>query len=215
MLGVSKLASVLGVPGEQPHHNSRVEWTGECRRGKMNSMLWDFPNPNSLQGLCRLHCVAFTHIYPSWQTIQHVMKDKGWKMFCGRSGFLMVGEKFWGQSCNSFAEDNFLKIWPIFFTLLHSRFNPWFNFHLYFTTQLLLSLSPCFLFSHRDKCVACVHIYCIYPDMMECLRYACMSLPMHVCTFVCVCVCEHVYIALHSSLWILMQRSRLWYSCKS
>lgn len=29
MLGVSKLVSVLGVPGEQPRHNSRVEWAGE------------------------------------------------------------------------------------------------------------------------------------------------------------------------------------------
>lgn len=65
MLGVSKLASVLGVPGEQPRHNSRVEWAGERRGGKMNSMLWGFPKPNSLQGLCKLHCAAFTQIYSS------------------------------------------------------------------------------------------------------------------------------------------------------
>lgn len=77
MLGVSKLASVLGVPGEQPRHNSRVEWVGEHTGGKMNSMLWGFPNPYSLQGLCRLHCAEFTRIYPIRQTIQHVMKDKG------------------------------------------------------------------------------------------------------------------------------------------
>ncbi len=62
MFGVSKLVSVLGVSGEQPRHNSRVEWAGERRGGKMNSMLWGFPNPNSLQGLCRLHCAEFTRI---------------------------------------------------------------------------------------------------------------------------------------------------------
>lgn len=40
-----------GVSGEQPHHNSWVEWTGEC----LNSMLWGFPNPNSLQGPWQRH----------------------------------------------------------------------------------------------------------------------------------------------------------------
>lgn len=35
MFGVSKLASVLGVPGEQPCHNSRAEWAGE-RAGEGN-----------------------------------------------------------------------------------------------------------------------------------------------------------------------------------
>lgn len=64
MLGVSKLASVLGVPGEQLRHNSRVEWAGECRGGKMNSMLWGFPNPSFLQGLYRLHCSEFYSYLP-------------------------------------------------------------------------------------------------------------------------------------------------------
>lgn len=77
MLRVSKLESVLGVPGEQPCHNSRVEWAGERIGGKMNCMLWGFPNPKSLQGLCGLHCAEFTRIYPSLQTIQHVMNGKG------------------------------------------------------------------------------------------------------------------------------------------
>lgn len=31
MFGVSKLQSIPGVPGEQPHHNSRVEKVGRGR----------------------------------------------------------------------------------------------------------------------------------------------------------------------------------------
>lgn len=90
MFGVSKLASVLGVPGEQPRHNSRVEWAGECRGGKMNSMLWGFPAPHSLQGLRRRHCAGFPAC------------DRGqrWK----KCGFLTlgVGEKHGGRACNTY-----------------------------------------------------------------------------------------------------------------
>lgn len=78
MLGVSKLASVLGVPGEQPRHNSRVEWTVKRREGKMNSMLWGFPNPNSLQGLfgTTLCC-----IYPYLsQLTNHPARDEGQRL---------------------------------------------------------------------------------------------------------------------------------------
>lgn len=68
MLLVSKLVSVLGVPGEQPRYNSRVKWAS--KGGKMNSMLWGFPNPNSWQGLSRL-LLVFTSVNASsmwWRT---------------------------------------------------------------------------------------------------------------------------------------------------
>ena len=45
---------------------------GERREGKMNSMLWGFPNPNSLQGLCRLRCAEF---YP--YLTKHPARDDG------------------------------------------------------------------------------------------------------------------------------------------
>lgn len=47
MLGVSKLASVSGVPGEQPCRNSWAEWAVRRKGGKVSSVLWGFPNPNS------------------------------------------------------------------------------------------------------------------------------------------------------------------------
>lgn len=183
MLGVSKLASVLGVPGEQPRHNSRVEWAGERMGGKMNSVLWGFPNPNSLQGLCRLHCAEFTRIYLSWQTIQHVMKDKGWKMFCGLLT-LMLGEKYCGQACNTvnFQKRSCLNLGCLCFIAA-------------FLVQSLIQLSPifhnssspCFLFFQRQRWTESVLMYRCICWMMECLWYVCMSLPMHVCTYVRVC----------------------------
>lgn len=90
MLGVSKLASVLGVPGEQLRHNSRVEWAGECRGGKMNSMPWGFPNPGFLQGLYRLHCSEFYSYLP--QVTKYPVFDERQRMknICGLTGFLTL-----------------------------------------------------------------------------------------------------------------------------
>lgn len=47
MLGVSKLASVSGVPGEQPCRNSWAEWAVRRKGGKVSSVPWGFPNPNA------------------------------------------------------------------------------------------------------------------------------------------------------------------------
>lgn len=49
--GFQTSVCVRRVPGEQPHHNSRVEWAGKGMRGKMNSVLWGFPKLNSLRPL--------------------------------------------------------------------------------------------------------------------------------------------------------------------
>lgn len=74
MLLVSKLVSVLGVPGEQPRYNSRVKWAG--RGGKMNSVRWGFPNPNSWQGLSDC-CVDFCSCLPR---LMHQARDEGQRL---------------------------------------------------------------------------------------------------------------------------------------
>lgn len=202
MLGVSKLASVLGVPGEQPRHNSRVEWAGERRGGKMNSMLWGFPNPNSLQGLCRLHCAEFTRIYPSWQTIQPVMKDKGWKMFCGFLT-LWLGEKYRGQAWNTVNLQRRTCLNLLLFVLHCCILGSVFDSTLPHISQLVLSLFP--LFSEIEVCT-CMPTWWSAYGMRAC-HCPCM------CARMSVCVC--VSLTLHSSLWILVQRRRPRYGCKS
>lgn len=175
----------------------------------MNSMLWGFPNPNSLQGLCRLQCAEFTRIYPSWQTSQHVIKDRGWKMFCGFLT-LMFGEKYCGQVCNCVnlqKRSVILLLFVLHCCILGSVFDSTLP---YFTTHPL----PVSSFLRARVCWECAHAH-VYADMMECLWYAYMSLPMHLCTYVSVYACVSVCLTFHSSLWILMQRSRPRYGCKS
>lgn len=191
MLGVSKRASVLGVSGEQPRHNSRVEWAGERREGKMNSMLWGFPNPSSLQGLCRLHCAEF---YP--YLTKHPARDEGQELkWCftafSHSGFVenaavrlvtpsfFAGEKLFESAvCVTVLFQSLIQLCPIF----HN------------------SSYPCFLFSQSVP-RACMHIH--HHDGAP---MVCTSLPMLVCTNNCAraCVCG-----------FLVQRSRPRYGCKS
>lgn len=137
----------------------------------MTSILWGFPNPNSLQGLCRLLCCIYPYLP---QLTNHPAHDEGQrlKMF---SGFLMLCEESWGQAWNLF------KSLPISGTLL--IFGSILGSTLSYISQLSLSsLFP--LFSQRDVCWECAHL--LYISWHDGVPVVCMHVIAHAYVHKCV-----------------------------